>query len=74
MKTLDTLKIGESSVVKELLADGLIKRRFMDMGITTGTNITLQKSAILGGPIAIEIRGYTLSLRRCEAKKIVLEG
>jgi len=43
------------------------------MGCLPGEKITLTKIAPLGDPIAIEISGYELSLRKDEASTVVLE-
>ena len=68
-KTLAGLKPGQSGVVDGLTAAGAVKRHFLDMGITKGERI-----APFGDPIAVRLRGYSLSLRRDEAAKIELEG
>lgn len=70
MKTLDKVKTGETVAVSKLAADGAIKRRLMDMGITKGTDIFVRKLAPLGDPVEVTVRGYELSLRRSEAKLI----
>ena len=44
------------------------------MGITKGVRITVERIAPFGDPIAVRLRGYSLSLRRDEAAKIELEG
>jgi ferrous iron transport protein A len=41
--------------------------RLMSMGLTKGTTFSLLKIAPLGDPVEIEVRGYTLSLRKNEA-------
>jgi ferrous iron transport protein A len=43
------------------------------MGVTPGAEIYIRKTAPLGDPIEIQIRGYELSLRKEEAKDIVVE-
>lgn len=70
MKTLDTIKTGETVSVDKLNGDGAIKRRLMDMGITKGASIFVRKLAPLGDPVEITVRGCELSLRRSEAKLI----
>lgn len=72
MKTLDKLKIGESGVVKSLNKKGLALK-LIEMGCFPGEKITLTKIAPLGDPIAIEISGYELSMRKEEASTVVLE-
>ncbi|MGI6180554.1 MAG: FeoA family protein [Agathobaculum sp.] len=74
MKTLNNLRPGETGIVDRITADGALKRHFLDMGITKGVAITMERIAPFGDPIAVRLRGYSLSLRRQEAKKIVLEA
>ena len=45
----------------------------MDMGITKGVKIRVIKTAPLGDPIEITVRGYELSLRKEDAEKIEVE-
>ena len=53
--------------------DGALRCRLLDMGLTPRTKVTLQKVAPMGDPIEIRIRGYELTLRVEEAKKIEIE-
>ena len=73
MKTLNNLKPGQSGIVESITADGALKRHFLDMGITKGVIVTMERIVPFGDPVAVRLRGYSLSLRREEAKKIVLE-
>lgn len=73
LKYLNEFTIKESGVVKKIEAEGKIKRRLFDMGVTPGAEITLKKVAPLGDPIEVTIRGYELSLRKDEANKILME-
>ena len=72
MKTLDTLRIGQSGVIKELTRKDLALK-LVEMGCSPGEKITLTKIAPFGDPIAIEISGYELSMRKDEASTVVLE-
>lgn len=73
MRTLKDVRVGEDVIVKRLQGDGAVKRRIMDMGVTKGTAILVQKVAPLGDPIEVKVRGYELSLRKCEAENIIVE-
>lgn len=73
MKTLKELRIGESGKITRMKTSGALRQRFMDMGITKGTEVKVIKIAPLGDPIEIEIRGYNLSVRKEDADKIELE-
>ena len=72
-KYLNEFIVGESGVVCKITAEGKIKRRLFDMGVTPGANITLKKVAPLGDPIQVLIRGYDLTLRRDEASTVLME-
>lgn len=72
MKLLSQLKVGQSGAVKAVLAQGALKQRLLDMGITPNTQIVLVKKAPLGDPLEISLRGYTLTLRGGEAEQIEL--
>ena len=71
--TLDELKVGRSGVISTVGGDGALRCRLLDMGLTPRTKVTLQKVAPMGDPIEIRIRGYELTLRVEEAKKIEIE-
>ena len=43
------------------------------MGITRGTEITVRKTAPLGDPMELTLRGYELSLRKADAEMIEVE-
>ncbi|NLK97366.1 FeoA family protein [Defluviitalea saccharophila] len=70
MKTLRTVKCGETVTVVKLHGAGPVKRRIMDMGITKGTEIFVRKVAPLGDPIEVNVRNYELSLRKADAEMI----
>ncbi len=73
MKTLKDVSIGKSAKVVRLHSEGALKRRIMDMGITRGTLITVRKTAPLGDPLEITLRGYELSIRKADAELIEVE-
>lgn len=70
MKTLKDVMIGESAEVKKLHGEGAVKRRIMDMGITKGATVYIRKTAPLGDPIEMTVRGYELSIRKADAEMI----
>ena len=72
-KYLNEFKINEQGIVKKIEAEGKIKRRLFDMGVTPGTEVVIRKHAPLGHPIEVTIRGYELTLRKDEANKILME-
>lgn len=71
--TLSELKKGESGVI-EALSDDPDVVKLIEMGCLPGEKVTVQIIAPLGDPIAIEIEDYyILSLRKSEAKKIIVK-
>ena len=68
--TLDELKIGGSAVITAVGGEGALRCRLLDMGLIPRTKVTLQKTAPLGDPIQISVRGYELTLRLEDARNI----
>jgi len=71
--TLKDLKVGKSGRVLAVGGEKRLRRRLLDMGITPGTLITVKKTAPMGDPIELFIRGYALTIRLEEAGKITIE-
>ncbi len=70
MKTLDQLRIGAQAVVEQIHGVDDVALRLMEMGLTPGAEIAIIGEAPLGDPLELELRGYRLSVRRSEAKRI----
>lgn len=68
MKLAD-LKKGQTAEIISFERDDL-KLRFYEMGCLPGEKVTLELVAPLGDPLAINISGYLLSLRKQDAKHI----
>ena len=73
MKTLRDVKVGEKATIVRLHGEGALKRRIMDMGLTRGTEVFVQKVAPLGDPMELTVRGYELSVRKGDAELIEVE-
>ena len=73
MRTLKDVQVGETVKVVKLHGTGAVKRRIMDMGITKGVEIKVQKVAPLGDPMEVTVRGYQLSIRKADAEMIEVE-
>ena len=73
-KFLNEFGIGERGIVKKITAEGKIKRRLFDMGVTPRAEILMRKAAPLGDPIEVNVRGYELTLRKSEAQCVLMEG
>lgn len=73
LTTLDQLSPGQSAFVKKVGGEGPMRRRLLDMGLTSNTEIEMVKTSPLGDPIEYKVRGYNLSLRKTEAQMIEVE-
>lgn len=68
--SLDELPSGIRGVVLAVDVEGSLRKRLVEMGVTPGVLIAVERVAPLGDPMAVEVRGYRLSLRKAEASKI----
>lgn len=64
--------VGSKVEVFRLLSAGLQRRRMLDLGIVPGTAIDVIRKSPLGDPIAYNIRGASIALRREEAEQILV--
>ena len=72
-QTLQELAPGQSGVIWSVGNHrGAVKRWLVDMGLTPGTTVTVKKIAPFGDPIEVNLRGYELSLRKEDARHILL--
>lgn len=70
---LGELSLGESAVVVNVGGEGQLRKRFLDLGITKGTRVTMARIAPFGDPVEIQLRGYRLTLRKSEASIVEIE-
>lgn len=66
---LSELKKGQTAEIISFENDEL-KLRFYEMGCLPGEKVKLELIAPLGDPIAINISGYLLSIRKSDASSI----
>jgi len=70
---LSDLKPGQKGRVIKVHGRGETNRRIVEMGVTAGAIIEIERVAPLGDPINIKVKGYHLSLRKEEAAGIEVE-
>jgi ferrous iron transport protein A len=70
---LSELAVGASAVVRDFPKSGPAFIRLREMGLLTGTKLTLVRTAPLGDPIEIKLRGYHLTLRKSEADHVLVD-
>ena len=72
-KTLRDICVGRTARVVAVEGTGALRHRLLDMGITPKTVIKVRKVAPLGDPIELTLRGYSLTLRKEDAARIIVE-
>lgn len=72
--TLDKLPIGKDAVIKSVECnDKALRKHILDMGLTPETEVTLVKTAPMGDPLEMRVRGYELTLRKSDAAYITID-
>ncbi len=49
------------------------RKRLLAMGLTPGTAFRIKRFAPMGDPVEIEVRGFSLTLRKGEAAMLLIE-
>ena len=70
---LSELAVGASAVVRDFPKSGSVFIRLREMGLLAGTRVTLVRTAPLGDPLEIKVRGYHLTLRKSEAQHVLVD-
>jgi ferrous iron transport protein A len=70
---LSQLSVGSSATIREFPRSGTAALRLREMGLLPGTAVTLIRTAPLGDPLEIKVRGYHLTLRKTEAELVLVE-
>jgi len=70
--TLRRMQKAQRASIVSVEADGEMGRRIRDMGLLPGVEITVVGRAPLKDPVALRLKGYTLTLRNSEADHIVV--
>lgn len=70
---LRDLEPGQKGKVLKVNVRGETNKRIVEMGVTPGAVVEVERVAPLGDPIDIKVKGYHLSLRKEEADGIDIE-
>ncbi len=73
LKPLSELRPGEKGVIRKMKTRGPIRRRLMDMGFVRGATVEFEKTAPLGDPMEILLKGCHVSIREEEARHVFIE-
>ncbi|MBN1844411.1 MAG: ferrous iron transport protein A [Sedimentisphaerales bacterium] len=71
--SLDELSPGHRARIVGIRGNSPFKKRLLEMGLVKGETIVKIKLAPLADPAEYLIKGYHVSLRRQEARDILLE-
>ena len=71
--TLDRLLPGEAGIVAGYSEAQDLHHRLKELGLVAGTRVRVRRCAPLGDPMELSIRGYHLSIRKQDAKTILVE-
>lgn len=69
---LDRLPLGQYAEIVAIEAEEDMKQRLMDLGMVCGTKIRPTLISPAGDPVAYEIRGVVLALRKQLSSQIVV--
>ncbi len=70
---LSNLEVGEKATIIKIKFTGATRQRLVAMGFVNGETIFVQKVAPLGDPVDYLIKDYHISLRKEDAKNILVK-
>ena len=73
LHNMRNMKENQSGTIRAIRANGELGRRIRDMGLIPGTEFKIQGRAPLYDPVALRMKGFTLTLRNNEADHIDVE-
>lgn len=68
--TLSQMKENESGLITDINFCASAQRRFFDMGFISGQRVSCTNIGLSGSPIAYQIRGSKIALRKKDADRI----
>jgi Fe2+ transport system protein FeoA len=71
---LDEMKEGQHGRILRVGGESRLRRRILEMGLTKGSDIYIEKYAPLKDPLELSVRGCHVSLRVKEAAEIEVEA
>ena len=73
MKTLNEIMPGGFATVKEIITDGDMRRRLLDIGLIPGTRVECIGKSPGGDPKAFLVRGAVIAIRAEDAAGIAVD-
>lgn len=71
--SMDEIPINSNGRIINITTNNLMRKKLTDMGLVRGTEFKVDGQAPLGDPIKINLRGYNLTIRKSDAKNILVE-
>jgi ferrous iron transport protein A len=71
--TLADLKPGDYGTVERIMCLGPVQQRLLELGMSPGVDLEVIRRAPLGDPMEVYVRGFHLTLRRNEARCVILK-
>lgn len=71
--TIDQMHPGQKGAIIRVDGEGPLTLRLMEMGFTPGAQAEVISVSPGGDPLLLRLRGYTLTIARREAKKIICQ-
>jgi Fe2+ transport system protein FeoA len=71
--SLDTLSPGSRARLVSLGGERAFRCRLMELGLLPGTTLHLVRRVDVGGVLELEVRGCRLTVRRGEARQLLVE-
>lgn len=71
---LSEMREGQSGTIVRIGGESKLRRRMLEMGLTRGAEIYVEKYAPLKDPLELVVRGSHISLRVSEAAEIDIES
>jgi len=72
--TLNAVPVGSSALVTKISAAGMTRRRLLDLGLVPGTRVEAVRRSLLGDPVAYNIRGALVALRKEQSSQVVVSN
>jgi Fe2+ transport system protein FeoA len=71
-RLLSKMNPGDEGLIFLILAKGKIKQRLLEMGFIRGTHLKIERTAPMGDPMELVIRGYHLTIRKEDSQCILV--
>lgn len=73
-RQLDKMQPADSGQIISIGGSGKLRQRLAAMGITPGAWLVVRKFAPFGDPMEINVRNYSLSIRKKDAREILVDS